>query len=452
MNFSELMKQMVNLWKETSILKKISLGIFLVVVFSGLILIYSRAQKVEYATLYSGLEPQEAGIIIDKLKSSKIPYRIKEGGKMISVPYDKVDEVRLNFAKEGLPQSGVGYEIFDKKTWGISDFVQKINYKRALEGELTRTIKEMEEIEFARVHLVLPEERLFRENQKEPSASVLIKLKPGLDLSSLQVQGMAWLLAHSIEGLSLSNISIIDFNGNILFPEEKMLSPLAGENKVTLDSYEKGQVNRANLTPDAKTKSLDRPDSKKGNIVSSVSRYFWILFPGIIILLLFKALKSFSQRRAFQELNISGRNQTPFETDQRRGEFQNNLNELQIIDSQRYLELLVDENPQVISVVLAQLQPTRAAEILSKLPKDKQIEVALNLSRIEKFPFEIKKRIWQAFESQLLPEKRGSSTLVSEEQPNLNSGNLVLKEILKHTNKTTRKKLSQIRQKDFLRV
>lgn len=118
MNLSELKNQFVNLWGQMSLLKRVTLGVLVLIIFFGLIIIYSRAHWVEYATLYNGLEANEAGTIIEKLKSTRIPYKISEAGKVISVPSDEVEEVRLQLAREGIPKSGVGYEIFDKKTWG----------------------------------------------------------------------------------------------------------------------------------------------------------------------------------------------------------------------------------------------------------------------------------------------------------------------------------------------
>lgn len=137
MNLSELKDQIINLWKQMSFSRRVYLGVLAIVVVTGLFVIYSRVHKIEYVTLYNGLEPDEAGTIIDKLKSSKIPYKIAEGGKSISVPEGEVEEIRLRFSREGLPRSGVGYEIFDKKTWGMTDFVEKVNYKRARKVSLS---------------------------------------------------------------------------------------------------------------------------------------------------------------------------------------------------------------------------------------------------------------------------------------------------------------------------
>ena len=169
-----------------------------------------------YNLLYSNLSTEDAGTITEKLKELKIPYEIREGG-LIMVPQDKVHELRLVLAGQGLPTGGgVGFEIFDKTTIGMTDFVQKINYRRALQGELSRTISQLSEVENARVHLAVPEKTLFSEKKEQATASVVLKLRNGRMLSQNQVQGIVHLVASSVEGLNTQNITIVDTNGNVL--------------------------------------------------------------------------------------------------------------------------------------------------------------------------------------------------------------------------------------------
>jgi len=175
------------------------------------------AGRVDYSTLYSGLDPKDAGRIAEKLRELKVEFRLENGGSTVLVPSRKVQELRIEFASLGLPRSGeLGYEVFDKTNIGMTDFVQKLNYHRALEGELARTITQIEGIEQARVHIVIPEPALFQEDKKETTASVVLRLSPHLTLSKRQVQGIAYLVAFSIEGLSINNVNIIDSSGNIL--------------------------------------------------------------------------------------------------------------------------------------------------------------------------------------------------------------------------------------------
>ncbi len=170
-----------------------------------------------YEVLFSNLSQKDAGKILEKLKEKKIEYRLENGGSTILVPTDKVYELRLNFAQEGLPESsGVGYEIFDKTNLGMTDFIQKVNYRRALEGELTRTIEQIEAVEKARVHIVIPKESLFKEDQKQTTASVILKLRGSSLPPKATVQGIAHLIASSVEGLQPENITIVDTRGRIL--------------------------------------------------------------------------------------------------------------------------------------------------------------------------------------------------------------------------------------------
>lgn len=175
-----------------------------------------------YEVLFSQLSPQDAGKITDHLREQKVKYKLENSGATILVPDKDVYDLRLDFAQQGLPESGgVGYEIFDKNNLGMTDFVQKINYRRALEGELTRTIQQIESIEKARVHIVIPDESLFKEDQKEPTASVILKLRNGSTLGANNVRGISHLLASSVEGLSPENITIIDSRGKILSDNSK---------------------------------------------------------------------------------------------------------------------------------------------------------------------------------------------------------------------------------------
>jgi flagellar M-ring protein FliF len=175
------------------------------------------AGRTDYSTLYSGLDPKDAGRIAEKLRELKVEYKLENGGSTVMVSSRKVQELRIEFASLGLPRSGeLGYEVFDKTNIGMTDFVQKLNYHRALEGELARTIIQIEGIEQARVHIVIPEPALFQEDKKETTASVVLRLSPHITLSKRQVQGIAYLVAYSIEGLSINNVNIIDSSGNIL--------------------------------------------------------------------------------------------------------------------------------------------------------------------------------------------------------------------------------------------
>lgn len=185
-----------------------------IVAFGVLIMV---ANRTDYRPLFTNLTSEDAGEIVKKLKDAKTPYQITPDGKGVMVPSDRVHELRLSLASEGLPQGGgVGFEIFDRKNFGMTEFVQKLNYQRALQGELARTISQISGVEQARVHLVIPEKSLFKEAEKPPTASIVLKLKGSRSLKDSEVQGIMHLVAASIEGMNSENVTVLDSKGKVL--------------------------------------------------------------------------------------------------------------------------------------------------------------------------------------------------------------------------------------------
>lgn len=175
------------------------------------------ANRTDYKPLFTNLTSEDAGEIVKKLKDAKTPYQITPDGKGILVPSDKVHELRLTLASEGIPQGGgVGFEIFDRKNFGMTEFVQKLNYQRALQGELSRTIAQLAGVEQARVHLVIPEKTLFRDNEKPATASIVLKMKSSRALRDSEVQGVVHLVSASIEGMDPEHVTVLDSRGKIL--------------------------------------------------------------------------------------------------------------------------------------------------------------------------------------------------------------------------------------------
>lgn len=190
-------------------------GILLTMVLLSVLLFFLNEPN--YTTLYSGLSQEDASKVVDYLNSQKILYKFDDNGQSIKVPREKVYEIRLALAGRGVPSSGViGYEIFDKTTMGMSEFMQKLNYKRALEGELARTILQQDGVVGVRVHIVVPQKSIFKEEEKFPSASVVLKLKNNLAPSKENIQSIVNLLCGSVEGLQPAKVSIIDTKGRIL--------------------------------------------------------------------------------------------------------------------------------------------------------------------------------------------------------------------------------------------
>lgn len=187
----------------------ISLGLFALIIV--------QARTADYQMLYGNLADADASAVVDWLKGHNVPFQLANNGHNILIPAKNVHETRLSLASLGLPQGGgVGFEIFDKQSFALTDFVQKVNYSRALQGELARTISSLGPVETARVHLALPEKRLFKEQQKPATASVIIKLAPGKRLNEPQIEGIVHLVSSSIEGLEPGHVTVIDQNGNVL--------------------------------------------------------------------------------------------------------------------------------------------------------------------------------------------------------------------------------------------
>jgi flagellar M-ring protein FliF len=171
----------------------------------------------DYQVLFSNLSQEDAGEMVAKLKEKRIPFELSPGGSSILVPRDKVYDTRLTLTAEGLPKGGgVGFEVFDRTSLGTTDFVQKLNYQRAMQGELARTIRQIKEVEQARVHIVTPKESLFVDEQKKPTASVFLKTRSGMSLSPSQVEGIVHLVASAVEGLDPGHITVVDTSGRVL--------------------------------------------------------------------------------------------------------------------------------------------------------------------------------------------------------------------------------------------
>lgn len=221
--------QFISLWQRLTPKQKWLLGLSSAFALLFTAWLFYLALREDYQLLYSELQPEDANSVVSKLKAKKIPYRLAEGGTAIKVPSDKLAEARLELASDGLPRSGrMGFEIFDKTSWGVTDFAEQVNYRRALEGELERTIRSLVEVQQARVHLALPKDSLFLQQKEESKASVVIKLKGDRELSPQSISGIRHLVASAVEGLRPENVSIVDAHGRMLshspLPDNQNLS------------------------------------------------------------------------------------------------------------------------------------------------------------------------------------------------------------------------------------
>ncbi|MEY0664166.1 flagellar basal-body MS-ring/collar protein FliF [Providencia rettgeri] len=171
----------------------------------------------DYRVLLSNLSAKDGGDIVGQLTQMNVPYQIADNGSAILVPADKVHELRLKLAQSGLPKGGnTGFELLDKEQFGISQFSEQINYQRALEGELSRTIESLSPVQSARVHLAIPKPTLFVREQKLPTASVTVGLLPGRMLDEGQISAIVHMVSSSVTGLTASNVIIVDQAGRLL--------------------------------------------------------------------------------------------------------------------------------------------------------------------------------------------------------------------------------------------
>jgi flagellar M-ring protein FliF len=203
----------------------------------GLVAILIWASKTRYEVLYKNLNREDAKKIAMLLEESKVDFLMAEDGKVIKVPSDLVEKWRLNLAMKGVDFSGtLGYEVFDKQSFGTTRFVQEINRKRAIEGELVKTIKQLRGIHRARVHLTIPESSPFVSQKKEPSAAVTIHLEDGVTLTEREVKGIAMLVSSSVEGMRPENVVIVNGRGKRISDNvgDKMTAYTA--NRIELES------------------------------------------------------------------------------------------------------------------------------------------------------------------------------------------------------------------------
>jgi flagellar M-ring protein FliF len=176
------------------------------------------AQRPSLEPLFGSLSTEDAGAIVDHLRDQHVPYELGAGGTSILVPASQVHELRMQLAEAGLPTGGgVGFEIFDRATYGTTDYVQRVNYRRALEGELARTIGAMDQVASARVHLVMPEKRLFAKDQEAARASITLKLRGNGTLADGKVAAIVHLVASAVEGLAPERVTVVDLKGDVLY-------------------------------------------------------------------------------------------------------------------------------------------------------------------------------------------------------------------------------------------
>ena len=182
------------------------------------LLLYSWSSQTAYVPLYAGLDDADSGQIVSTLRAQGVPFELESAGSTILVPEGDVDELRMSFAAQGLPEGGnIGFELFDGNAFTATDFVQRLNFQRGLQGELARTIETFPAVEHARVHIVIPERSLFVVDERPATAAVVLAVRAGRTLAADQVAGIAHLVSGAVEGLEKSNITIVSDAGTVLY-------------------------------------------------------------------------------------------------------------------------------------------------------------------------------------------------------------------------------------------
>ncbi|MBQ4132401.1 MAG: flagellar M-ring protein FliF [Desulfovibrionaceae bacterium] len=227
--FSQLMEKGRAFWARAALSQRVFLLGFGAVVIAAFIGMVVWLNQPDYRLLLGDLPLEDANRVVEMLKEEKVDYRLENDGTSVLVPADKVYDLRIKVAGSNTIQgAGQGFEIFDNIQVGETDFVQKMKYQRALQGELSRTIGEFPGVESARVHLVLPHKSLFIEEQQDPSASVVLKMEAGAEFGSKEVEPIVNLLVMAVEGLDKNHVSVSDSSGKVLyFPDEDIVTGLS---------------------------------------------------------------------------------------------------------------------------------------------------------------------------------------------------------------------------------
>ncbi len=211
------MGQLNQLWSRLTWAQRIWIGVAAAAVIGGLSYLNHWNQERDFKPLFSGLAPEDAGTITSKLRELGVEYRLASDGAEVLVPSEKVAETRLQLASAGLPKSGrIGFELFDKTNFGASDFAEQVNYHRAIEGELERSVMSIREVEQARVHITLAKDSLYTEQRQPAKASVLVKLRHASALSPQNIAAICQLTASAVPGLSVDQVTLVDTAGNLL--------------------------------------------------------------------------------------------------------------------------------------------------------------------------------------------------------------------------------------------
>jgi flagellar M-ring protein FliF len=247
------MDQIISLINGMSVKQRISIVLVALAVVAGLVGFVHWKHEGDFRPLYTSMAAEDAAGVVQKLRETGVEYRLSENGSAVMVSSEKLAESRLALAAAGLPKTGrIGFELFDKSNFGATEFVEHINYKRALEGELERSVMSLAEVEEARVHLTLPKESVFLDQQQPAKASVMVKLRPGSAMSAQNVLAVTNLVASAVEGLLPDAVSVVDMDGTLLSRPKKANtgdgSEMTSESLEVRQQLEKSLVSKINMT------------------------------------------------------------------------------------------------------------------------------------------------------------------------------------------------------------
>ncbi|MGA3187715.1 MAG: flagellar basal-body MS-ring/collar protein FliF [Bryobacteraceae bacterium] len=242
------MNQFKQIYERLSWSQRIWILVAVVAVIGGLTWTNHWNDERDFKPLFTGLADEDAGALVTKLHEAGVEYRLASGGSTILVPSDKVAEARLQMASAGLPKSGrIGFELFDKANFGASEFTEQINYHRAIEGELERSVMSIREVETARVHLTLAKDSLYSEARQPAKASVIVKLRHAGALSPQNIAAICQLTASAVPGLLTEQVSLVDTNGNLLNrPRPNAAADGSDASEATLDYRKSVELNLQN--------------------------------------------------------------------------------------------------------------------------------------------------------------------------------------------------------------
>ncbi|MCX6638542.1 MAG: flagellar basal-body MS-ring/collar protein FliF [Acidobacteria bacterium] len=249
------MLQLRKLWASLSTLQRVTILLVAVAVGTGLFYFSRWRTESDFRPLYTARGAEDAGAVVEKLKAGGTQYRLSEDGRTVLVPSAQVAELRLSLAAAGVPRNGrIGFELFDKANFGATEFTEQVNFRRALEGELERSVVCLSAVEEARVHLTLPKDSVFLESRQQAKASVMVKLKVGARLTPQNIAAVSNLVASAVEGLAPEAVSVLDMQGNLLNRPRRPAGPEGEQaSEATLEyrqAMERDLVAKINLTLD----------------------------------------------------------------------------------------------------------------------------------------------------------------------------------------------------------